>query len=149
MKNISIALFTLCVCMLIPCKAVSNNLHSEGQNPAPVYSISPNTVSEAVDFIEQLPEFPGGTEALLKYISERLKYPESSAKKGIQGKCMVRFMVTKKGNVKKVKVITHLDDDCDREAIRVIKSLPKFIPGRNAGKPKDVWLNIPVIFVLK
>ena len=62
---------------------------------------------------------------------------------------MVRFMVTKKGNVKKVKVITHLDDDCDREAIRVIKSLPKFIPGRNAGKPKDVWLNIPVIFVLK
>ena len=149
MKSICTSLFTLCTCMLVPYKAVSNSLYSEGQSPAAVYSVSPDATSKTDDFVDQLPEFPGGTEALLKYISDHIKYPESSARKGVQGCCMVRFTVTKNGNVKKVKVTKHVDEDCDREAIRVIKSLPKFSPGRKAGKPKDVQLNIPVIFVLK
>ncbi len=149
MKSIYTTLFTLCAFMLIPCKATTNRQHSEVQNTAPSLSVCPNTTNKTDDFVEQLPEFPGGMEALLKYISDKLEYPESSAKKGIQGRCMVRFLVTKKGNVKKAHAITHVDEDCDNEAIRVIKSLPKFSPGRKAGKPKDVWLNIPVIFTLK
>ena len=99
--------------------------------------------------VESPPIFPGGEAALLKYISTHLKYPESAAEKGIQGRVILRFVVLDDGRVGDVVVASSLDPDCDREAIRVIKSLPRFIPGKHQGRPVKVWLVCPLLFQIQ
>jgi protein TonB len=99
--------------------------------------------------IEQMPVFPGGDEELLKYISKNLKYPVIAQENGIQGKVVVRFEVTKTGAVDKAEVIRPLDPACDREAIRVVRSLPKFIPGKQNGVNVNVWYTLPITFRLE
>lgn len=96
--------------------------------------------------VEQMPLFPGGEAALMKYIQENLKYPQGQ--EGVEGDVMVQFVVKKNGKVGKVNVVYSLGKDFDREAIRVIKSLPKFIPGRQNGKAVNVWCTRPVSFKL-
>jgi len=95
---------------------------------------------------EQNPQFPGGDKALLDFINKNLKYPESAIKADIHGKVMLRFVITITGEVEKVEIIRSLQPDCDKEAIRIIKLLPKFIPGKQSGKPVSVWYNLPVTF---
>ena len=99
--------------------------------------------------IEQMPQFPGGEAELLGYIGKNLKYPVSAQENGIQGKVIVRFVVTKNGSVDKVEVVRQLDPACDREAIRVIRSLPKFIPGKQNGVNVSVWYTLPITFKLE
>ena len=97
---------------------------------------------------EQMPEFPGGEAALMKFINENLRYPAAAIENGIQGRVVVQFVVKKDGSVGDVKVIRGIDPTLDQEAIRVCKTLPKFIPGKQDGKPVDVWFTAPVIFKL-
>lgn len=149
MKSILILLLVASFIIAKPCKATSAGIYSVPQGLSAVSAFCADTTNTPIEFVEILPEFPGGTDALLRYIADHINYPEASQKKGAQGCCMVRFLVNKKGKVKKATVFKHLDDDCDREAIRVIKSLPKFVPGRKEGKPKDTWLTIPIIFQLR
>lgn len=99
--------------------------------------------------IEQMPVFPGGDEELLKYIGKNLKYPVIAQENGIQGKVVVRFEVTKTGAVDKAEVIRPLDPACDREAVRVVRTLPKFIPGRQNGANVNVWYTLPITFRLE
>jgi len=99
--------------------------------------------------IEQMPVFPGGDTALLEFISKNLKYPESAIKEKKEGKVIVRFVVTKTGGVDKVEVLKSLQPDCDKEAIRVVKMLPKFVPGKQNGVLVDVWYTLPVTFKLQ
>ena len=80
--------------------------------------------------IEQMPQFPGGDQVLLYILSKRLKYPISASRNGIQGKVILRFVVTRTGTIANPEVVRSLDSECDREALRVIKSLPRFIPGK-------------------
>lgn len=97
-----------------------------------------------------MPSFPGGDAALMKYLSNNIRYPQSAADNGIQGKVIVQFVVTKTGKIGEVKVARSVDKDLDREAIRVCKSLPAFSPGRNAvGDPVNVWYTLPVQFKLQ
>jgi periplasmic protein TonB len=98
---------------------------------------------------EQMPQYPGGESALLNFIYKNLKYPESAIKDKIQGKVVVRFVVTESGEIDKIGVIRSLQPDCDKEAIRVIKLLPKFIPGKQSGKLTKVWFTLPVTFKLE
>ena len=98
--------------------------------------------------VEQMPEFPGGEAALMKFINENLRYPVAAIENGIQGRVVVQFVVKKDGSVGDVKVIRGIDPTLDQEAIRVCKTLPKFIPGIQNGIPVDVWFTIPVIFKL-
>ena len=100
--------------------------------------------------VEQMPEFPGGEAALMKFINENLRYPAAAIENGIQGRVVVQFVVKKDGSVGDVKVIRGIDPTLDQEAIRVCKTLPKFIPGKryDNGEPVDVWFTIPVIFKL-
>ena len=105
--------------------------------------------TKVYDFVEQMPVFPGGDEALLKYISGHLHYPSVSQENGTQGTVMLRFVVTETGDVGDCQVMKHVDTYCDREAVRVIKSLPKFTPGRQQGKPVKVWFQVPVVFELQ
>jgi len=99
--------------------------------------------------IEQNPQFPGGDAELLKYISSHINYPAVALENGIQGKVMLRFVVTKTGQVDKVEIIRSLDPACDKEAVRVVKTLPKFIPGKQNGINVAVWYNLPVTFRLE
>ena len=98
--------------------------------------------------VEQMPEFPGGEAALMKFINENLRYPAAAIENGIQGRVVVQFVVKKDGSVGDVKVIRGIDPTLDQEAIRVCKTLPKFIPCIQNGIPVDVWFTIPVIFKL-
>src|ERR1035437_978780 len=95
--------------------------------------------------IEQMPQFPGGEEELLNFISTNLVYPASALRDGIQGKVICRFVVTKTGRVESPEVVRSLDPACDKEAIRVLKSLPRFIPGRQNGVNVSVWYVLPVV----
>lgn len=99
--------------------------------------------------VEQMPNFPGGEAALLEYISANLKYPQSALEQGTQGTVMLRFVVTGTGGIGEVQILKGLDPDCDDEAKRVVKSLPKFNPGMQQGRPVSVWYTTPVRFVIE
>jgi protein TonB len=108
-------------------------------------------VDEAEPFVvvEEMPMFPGGESALLAYISEHTQYPEVAKENNIQGKVIVRFCVTSKGGVDKVEILKSVDPELDKEAIRVVKTLPTFKPGKQGGKPVPVWYMVPINFTLK
>ncbi len=99
--------------------------------------------------VEQMPQFPGGDAALLKYLSSHMQYPAMAAEQGIEGKVILQFVVTKSGQVGEVKVVRPLSPECDREATRVVKSLPKFTPGRQNGNAVNCWYTLPVTFKLQ
>lgn len=106
---------------------------------------------EEVPFVvvEEMPSFPGGDAALLKYIAEHTNYPEVAKENNIQGRVIVRFCVTAKGGVSQVSVLKGVDPELDKEAIRVVQTLPKFKPGKQGGKPVPVWYMVPITFTLK
>ncbi len=99
--------------------------------------------------VEQMPQFPGGEAALMKYLNQNIQYPTIAMENGVQGRVIVQFVVTKNGSVGEVKVIRSVDRDLDKEAIRVCKSLPKFIPGKMNGQSVNVWYTLPVTFKLQ
>lgn len=84
----------------------------------------------------------------MKYIQTHIKYPPTAAKNHVQGRVIVQFVVRKDGGVSVVHVVRSVDNDLDREAVRVCKTLPKFTPGRQNGKAVDVWYTVPVTFKL-
>ena len=100
--------------------------------------------------VEQMPQFVGvgGDAALMKYIDSHIQYPPEAKKNNIQGRVVVQFVVDKTGNIGEVKVVRSVDKDLDKEAVRLIKTLPKFIPGRHNGKAVAVWYTLPVTFKL-
>jgi TonB family protein len=99
--------------------------------------------------VEEMPSFPGGDVALLKYIYEKINYPEIAKDQNITGKVVVRFCVRSDGTVDNVYVSSGAHLLLDAEVFRVIKSLPKFTPGRQGGKPVNVWYSLPINFQLK
>ena len=99
--------------------------------------------------VEQMPPFPGGEAALMKYLKSHINYPPKAAKNNIEGNVIVQFVVKKDGSIGEVKVVHSLEKDLDKEAVRVVKSLPKFTPGRHDGQAVSVWYTLPVSFKLK
>ena len=106
---------------------------------------------EEVPFVvvEEMPMYPGGDVELLKYIAEHTQYPEVAKENNIQGKVIVRFCVTAKGGVSQVSVMKSVDPELDKEAIRVVNTLPAFKPGKQGGKAVPVWYMVPITFTLK
>ena len=96
--------------------------------------------------VEEMPVPPGGASGLLKYIAENIKYPQIAQENNIGGKVIIRFCVTSKGGVDQVSVYKGVDPALDAEAIRVVKTLPPFKPGKQGGKPVPVWFTVPIIF---
>jgi len=99
--------------------------------------------------VEQMPKFPGGEDAMLSFIGQNLKSPINAQVHGIQGKVIVRFLVERNGSISKVEVVRCLNPDCDKEAIRVVRLLPKFTPGKQNGVPVAVWYTLPITFKLE
>lgn len=100
------------------------------------------------DVVEVMPQYPGGQIAMMKYIMENMKYPEQAMKEGIQGRVTVRFIVEKDGSISNVSPIHPVHPLLDKEAIRVVKSMPKWSPGKQHGKPVRVQLIVPIMFKL-
>ena len=99
--------------------------------------------------VEEMPSFPGGDTELFKFIYDNIKYPELAKENNIQGKVILRFCVTYKGTVDQVSIVRGVDPSLDNEAIRVIKMLPLWKPGKQGGKPVNVWYSVPINFQLK
>lgn len=99
--------------------------------------------------VEEMPMFPGGDKELLKYLASNTQYPEVAKQKNIQGRVIVRFCITAKGEVDLVSVLKSVSPELDAEAIRVVKTLPAFNPGKQGGKAVPVWYMAPIIFTLK
>lgn len=100
--------------------------------------------------VEKMPEFPGGQAALFKFLSENVKYPVIAQENGIQGRVICQFVVNKDGSIVDVEVVrTGGDASLDKEAVRVIKSMPKWHPGQQRGKPVRVKYTVPVNFKLQ
>ncbi|GHT19178.1 cell envelope biogenesis protein TonB [Bacteroidia bacterium] len=114
-----------------------------------IWTITTESNEEIFTKAEQNPEFPGGIQALYKFISNNLRYPASAQQKGIQGKSVIRFIVKKDGAVSNVELLKGFDADCDAEAIRVIKSLPQFHPATQDKKPVEMYYTIPITFALQ
>ena len=114
---------------------------------APVHVLEKDN-DTVFQIVEQMPEFPGGVEALMKYISENVKYPQEAKDKNISGRVVLGFVIEKDGSVNEVKVLRGIGGGCDDEAVRVIKTMPKWKPGRQKGEPVRVFYQIPINFKL-
>ncbi|MDE5657510.1 MAG: energy transducer TonB [Muribaculaceae bacterium] len=126
------------------------NIVREHKNEVIVEEKKPEPVEEKVfTSVEQMPQFPGGEGALLKYISDHIKYPTIAMENNVQGKVVVQFVVTRDGSIGEVKVARGKDPDLDKEAVRVVKTLPKFIPGKMNGQAVNVWYTLPINFKLQ
>lgn len=99
--------------------------------------------------VEQMPSFPGGMGAMMQYLSSNIKYPKEAEKKGIQGRVLLSFIVQTDGSITDVRISKSVDPSLDKEAIRVVKSMPKWIPGRQNGEPVRVKYTFPVTFRLQ
>lgn len=104
---------------------------------------------EVFVIVEQMPTFPGGDLELRKFLAQSVKYPVIAQENGIQGRVFVSFVVNQKGEVTNVKVARPLDPNLDKEAVRVVQSMPKWSPGMQRGKPVKVSCTVPINFVLQ
>lgn len=109
------------------------------------------SVKEAPVFeaVEQPASFPGGQNALLQWLGANIRYPSSAAEKNIQGRVILKFVVEKDGSISNIQVLRGVDADLDKEAVRVIRSMPKWQPGRNNGEVVRTYFTIPITFKLQ
>ena len=99
--------------------------------------------------VEEQPEFPGGNTAMMKFLSDNIKYPVIAQENGIQGRVITNFVVEKDGSITDVQVVRGVDPSLDKEAIRVIQSMPKWKPGKQRGSAVRVRFTLPVVFRLQ
>lgn len=117
--------------------------------------IPPSDDDEEVDeaeiftVVESMPSFPGGMGELMKFLSQNINYPTLAKESGIQGRVFINFVVEPNGKISNVKVLRGIGGGCDEEAVRVVKSMPKWSPGKQRGKPVRVSYNLPVKFTLQ
>jgi TonB family protein len=109
----------------------------EYQDEEPVFTV-----------VEVMPKFKGGKEALYTYLGNNIKYPEDAKKEGIEGTVYVTYVIEKDGSVSHVKVLRGVHESLDKEAVRVIKEMPKWEPGKQRGKPVRVQYNMPIKYTL-
>lgn len=128
----------LCACALLSTKSIAQT------NPA-----ADTTLRDVFTFVEQMPEFPGGQNAMLTYLRTNIEYPDSARVKQIEGRVYLRFVVDKDGNVVNPEVARSVDPLLDEEAIRVVRQMPKWTPGKQNGKAVNVYFTLPISFSLQ
>ena len=104
---------------------------------------------EIFQIVEEMPAYPGGDQKMMEYIAKNIKYPQIARESGIQGRVFVGFVVEPDGSVSNVKIMRGIGGGCDEEAMRVVKSMPKWKPGKQRGKPVRVSYTLPVNFKLQ
>jgi len=104
--------------------------------------------TEVFTIVEDMPTFPGGDKARNRFLAENIIYPEKATRYGIQGTVYISFIVNREGSVTDVKLLRGIGSGCDEEAVRVVKLLPKWNPGKQGGKTVNVLFNMPIYFKL-
>lgn len=106
---------------------------------------------EVFTVVQEMPEFPGGIAEMMKFIQKNIVYPPSAREAGISGKCFLRFVVNEDGKISNVEILKGVPGcpECDKEAIRVVKSMPSWKPGKQNGKEVKVYFQLPINFVIK
>ena len=99
--------------------------------------------------VEDMPEFPGGEQAMMDFVGKNVQYPKEAMEKEISGRVMEGFIVEKDGSVNEVKIVRGIGGGCDEEAVRVVKAMPKWKPGKEKGKPVRVSYMMPIFFKLQ
>ena len=105
--------------------------------------------TKVFDVVEQMPSFPGGPSALMQYLNSNIKYPVVAEENGVQGRVVCTFVVEKDGSITDVRVVKSVDPSLDKEAMRVVKGMPKWIPGKQNGSAVRVKYTVPVTFRLQ
>lgn len=116
------------------------------EEPKPEVKNEPEKIFVAV---EQPAEFKGGQAALMKWLSNNIRYPEAAQQNGVQGRVIVRFVVEKDGSIGSPTIVKGVDKDLDQEALRVVRKMPKWQAGKNNGQPVRSYFNLPVTFRLQ
>ena len=98
---------------------------------------------------EIMPEFPGGEQAMINFVATKVTYPKEAMEKEISGRVLVGFIVEKDGSITETEVVKGIGGGCDEEAVRVVKAMPKWKPGKQKGKPVRVHFMLPIIFKLQ
>ena len=135
----------------IPIDAGDNENSAQDNYVAPVEDEPEQTIVEETPFIsvEKMPEFPGGEEALYKYLSKNLKYPDIAKEQNLQGKVFVQFIVEKDGSISNPKAVRDIGGGCGEEAVRVVRGMPKWTPGKQRTQTVRVQYTLPVVFQLE
>jgi TonB family protein len=120
----------------------------DGTDPAEVTETEPDN-SAIFTVVEEMPEYPGGDEARVAFLSKNIQYPQLAKESGVQGTVYLTFVVDTKGNVTHVEVLRGIGSGCDEEAARVTRMMPRWKPGKQSGKPVQVQFNMPVKFSLQ
>lgn len=110
---------------------------------------TPQEPNRIHDYVEVMPQFPGGNSELMRYLATNIKYPTIAIENNIEGRVILKFVVDKNGSISNIQVISTLDPSCDKEAMRVVKGMPKWIPGMQNGYPVAVYFTLPVLFKLQ
>lgn len=117
--------------------------------PAPVEEVEEEAEEQIFTVVEKNPEFPGGAAALMKYLKDNINYPVIAQENGIQGRVICQFVVNRDGKIVDAVVLRGVDPSLDKEALRVVNSMPKWNPGEQRGKPVRVRFTLPVQFKLE
>lgn len=117
--------------------------------PPPPPVIEEEKEEAPLRFVQQMPQFPDGEAAMLKWLAQNIKYPNIAKENGIQGRVIVQFVVSKTGDISQAQVVRGIGGGCDEEAIRVIKMMPKWKPGKNNGREVPVTFTMPIYFQLQ
>jgi TonB family protein len=149
MKKIFFTLILLTSCLLIhPQTADSVNISTNSDITRNNDSISADSDAEIEIFLDEFPEFPGGSKALTNYLKENITYPKSARQDNIQGKVELTFIIEGDGRVSNVNVVQGIGGGCDEEAMRVVQSMPNWKPGVLNGKTVRVQFTLPINFIL-
>ncbi len=128
---------------------VEATVYTEIQEFTPIVVVEEEIVEDVIfTVVEDQPGFPGGEEARIRYLTENLRYPQMAREAGIQGTVFVTFVVERDGSVTDVRVLRGIGGGCDEEAVRVVRNMPRWTPGRQRGQPVRVQFNMPIRFVL-
>ncbi|MFY9152797.1 MAG: TonB family protein [Prolixibacteraceae bacterium] len=127
-------------------KSATDKYGEKGKNGVIEITMEPG--KDVFVIVEEMPQFPGGADALKEYVASTMQYPVVALEKGIQGKVIVNFVVAQDGSVKDAKISRGVDPSLDKEALRIVNNMPKWTPGSQAGKPVKVSYTIPIIFKL-
>ena len=122
--------------------------NNENSKPIPTDPVKDSNGEEVFMVVEKMPEFPGGTAELMKFLQQNIKYPEQARKDSIQGRVIVQFTIKKTGEVSNTTVIRSVSPELDAEAIRVINAMPLWTPGEQKGEPVNVKFTLPIQFRL-